>query len=104
MRSIIDLAHNLGKRVVAEGVETQEVWEWLVNAGCDAGQGNYLGIPMSAPELEHWVRTSAWGLRGTACHEPRGRLADGRQGSRQGFRRAVTLRASGEPSRRRTAN
>jgi diguanylate cyclase (GGDEF)-like protein/PAS domain S-box-containing protein len=46
--SIIELAHNLGKRVVAEGVETAEAWRWLVSAGCDAAQGYYLGHPMPA--------------------------------------------------------
>jgi diguanylate cyclase (GGDEF)-like protein/PAS domain S-box-containing protein len=82
VRSIIDLAHNLGKHVVAEGVETREAWEWLVHAGCDAAQGNYLGAPMPAPELEHWLRTSAWGSRRTACHEPRGRQSPSNPASR----------------------
>ena len=46
--SVIDLAHGLGCTVTAEGVETQEVADWLADAGCDHGQG-YL-----------WLRPSPW--------------------------------------------
>ena len=46
--SVIDLAHGLGCTVTAEGVETQEVADWLADAGCDHGQG-YL-----------WLRPSSW--------------------------------------------
>jgi EAL domain-containing protein (putative c-di-GMP-specific phosphodiesterase class I) len=67
VRSIIDLAHDLGKRVVAEGVETPEAWEWLVEAGCDAAQGDYLGQPMPALDLGVW--TSDWALRRAAGSE-----------------------------------
>jgi len=55
VRSIIELAHNLGKQVVAEGVETEAAWDWLVEAGCDAAQGYYLGRPMPAADLEAWL-------------------------------------------------
>jgi len=61
--SIIDLAHNLGKHVVAEGVETEDAWNWLVHAGCDAAQGYFLGRPMRVAELEQWLATSRWGQR-----------------------------------------
>ena len=61
VQSIIDLAHNLSKRVVAEGVETRQTWDWLVRAGCDAAQGYYLGAAMPPSGFEHWVRT--FGLR-----------------------------------------
>jgi EAL domain-containing protein (putative c-di-GMP-specific phosphodiesterase class I) len=46
--SVIDLAHGLGCTVTAEGVETQQVADWLADAGCDHGQG-YL-----------WLRPSPW--------------------------------------------
>ncbi len=49
--STIELAHNLGLRVVAEGVETQAAWELLRRAGCDIGQGYYFGRPVDAGEL-----------------------------------------------------
>ena len=53
VRSTIDLGHNLGLRVVAEGVETQHAWEQLSELGCDIAQGYYLGRPMPAADLEH---------------------------------------------------
>jgi diguanylate cyclase (GGDEF)-like protein len=52
VRSTIDLGHNLGLRVVAEGVETQHAWEQLTALGCDTAQGYYLGRPVPAEELE----------------------------------------------------
>ena len=39
VRSIIDLAHHLGCRVVAEGVESAEFWDRLADLGCDLAQG-----------------------------------------------------------------
>ncbi len=39
VRSVIDLSHTLGFTVTAEGVESQEVADWLTEAGCDEGQG-----------------------------------------------------------------
>jgi diguanylate cyclase len=55
VRSTIDLGHNLGLRVVAEGVETQDAWQTLEALGCDTAQGYYLGRPMPAADLEHWL-------------------------------------------------
>jgi EAL domain-containing protein (putative c-di-GMP-specific phosphodiesterase class I) len=55
VRSTIDLGHNLGLRVVAEGVETQEAWQELAALGCDTAQGYYLGRPMPATDLERWL-------------------------------------------------
>jgi diguanylate cyclase len=59
VRSTIDLGHNLGLRVVAEGVETQDAWERLEALGCDTAQGHYLGRPMPAADLEHWLERPA---------------------------------------------
>jgi EAL domain-containing protein (putative c-di-GMP-specific phosphodiesterase class I) len=56
VRSTIDLGHNLGLHVVAEGVETQDAWEELQALGCDTAQGYQLGRPMPAAELERWLR------------------------------------------------
>lgn len=53
-RAIIDLAHNLGLHVCAEGVETQESLAWLRDAGCDIAQGYYIGKPMPAAEIPSW--------------------------------------------------
>jgi diguanylate cyclase (GGDEF)-like protein len=48
VRSTIDLAHNLGLTVIAEGVESREVCARLAALGCDMGQGLYLGAPDGA--------------------------------------------------------
>ncbi len=60
VRSTIDLGHNLGLGVVAEGVETLGTLEMLKSLGCDAAQGHYLSKPLPADELErHFRRTRA---------------------------------------------
>ena len=46
VRAIINLAHNLGMQVVAEGIETQEQFELLREQGCDVGQGYLFGFPV----------------------------------------------------------
>ena len=56
VRSTIDLAHNLGLAVVAEGVETAETWGLLAQHGCDLVQGYYVSPPLPAPELVAWLR------------------------------------------------
>ena len=49
--AIIDLNHNLGITVVAEGVEDAETAAWLREHGCDIGQGYYFGRPAPAAEI-----------------------------------------------------
>ena len=51
VRSIVDLGHNLCMRVVAEGVETDEVLARLTDYGCDLAQGFLLARPMPAENL-----------------------------------------------------
>jgi diguanylate cyclase (GGDEF)-like protein len=51
VRSTIELAHNLGLRVVAEGVESPETWMRLVALGCDLAQGFHLARPLPASRL-----------------------------------------------------
>ena len=51
VRSTVDLGHNLGLRVIAEGVETQEAWERLRELHCDVAQGYLLSKPVPASEL-----------------------------------------------------
>jgi EAL domain-containing protein (putative c-di-GMP-specific phosphodiesterase class I) len=63
VRSTIDLAHNLGLRVVAEGVENQEIWNQLSALGCDTAQGYYMSRPLPASELTRWFSESPWGLK-----------------------------------------
>ncbi|GMR16117.1 MAG: hypothetical protein BMS9Abin31_0424 [Gammaproteobacteria bacterium] len=55
VHSTIDLAHNLGLLVVAEGVESEEVFIKLRELGCDYAQGFYLARPMPAEKIERWL-------------------------------------------------
>jgi EAL domain-containing protein (putative c-di-GMP-specific phosphodiesterase class I) len=51
VRTIVELAHNLGLRAVGEGIETDEAYRLLATSGCDYGQGFLMGRPMPAAEL-----------------------------------------------------
>jgi diguanylate cyclase (GGDEF)-like protein len=51
----IALAHSLGLRMVAEGVETSVAYDQLRRLGCDQAQGYFLSRPVPAAELEHWL-------------------------------------------------
>ena len=55
VRSTIDLGHNMGLRVVAEGVENEAVWHLLAAAGCDIGQGYFMSKPIPAAQLADWL-------------------------------------------------
>ncbi len=57
-RSIIDLGHNLGLGVVAEGVEDDATWGQLATLGCDVAQGYHISRPVPAAELARWVQTT----------------------------------------------
>jgi diguanylate cyclase (GGDEF)-like protein len=61
VRSTIDLAHNLGIMVVAEGVETAEAWNLLRDLKCDQAQGYHMGRPMPVHEFSAW--STSWGMR-----------------------------------------
>lgn len=54
VRSTIELAHNLGMTVVAEGVESEQVWDQLARAGCDVAQGYLVSAPMPIGRLPRW--------------------------------------------------
>ncbi len=62
VRSTIDLGHNLGLQVVAEGVEDAVSWEMLRSLGCDDAQGYYMSKPLDAPALTAWIRANVTGL------------------------------------------
>jgi diguanylate cyclase (GGDEF)-like protein len=54
--STVDLAHALGLRVVAEGIEDEATWRRLRAVGCDAAQGYHLSRPIPAAEFENSAR------------------------------------------------
>ena len=60
IQSIIDLAHNMGLRVVAEGVETAGAIEILERLGCDIVQGYHISRPLPARDFEDWLAHSPW--------------------------------------------
>jgi diguanylate cyclase (GGDEF)-like protein len=55
VRSTIDLAHNLGLTVIAEGVENEEVQARLQAMGCDAVQGTFISPPRPASDTREWM-------------------------------------------------
>jgi diguanylate cyclase (GGDEF)-like protein len=55
VRSIIDLGHNLGLAVVAEGVEDAATLGALVDMGCDRAQGYLLSAALAPDDLRHWA-------------------------------------------------
>jgi predicted signal transduction protein with EAL and GGDEF domain len=73
VRSTIDLAHNLGLSVVAEGVENARVWDMLRELNCDQAQGFHMGRPMAASDFAKWSTTWHARQRG-AGQEPRSML------------------------------
>jgi EAL domain-containing protein (putative c-di-GMP-specific phosphodiesterase class I) len=62
VRSTIELAHNLGLQVVAEGVETEACLRQLRDLRCDLAQGYLVSGPLRRRTLETWLRESPWGL------------------------------------------
>jgi diguanylate cyclase (GGDEF)-like protein len=63
VRSTVDLARSLGLAVVAQGVESEEIYDALTTLGCDAVQGNYVCGPLTGEALSRWLehRTGAAG-------------------------------------------
>jgi len=53
--SIIDLAHSLGLRVVAEGVDNKRTMEELRLQGCDLAQGFYFAKPLPVADVTPWI-------------------------------------------------
>jgi len=56
--TIIVMAHKLGLKVIAEGVETAEQRDWLTTAGCDYAQGYFFSQPLSSQDFETLLRTA----------------------------------------------
>lgn len=66
VKSTIDLAHNMGLKVIAEGVEDRETYAELAALGCDEAQGYYMSRPLPPSELIEWITTSQWGMPETS--------------------------------------
>ncbi len=60
VNATINLAHNLGFHVTAEGVETEEIMDKLKTYGCDIAQGYYLSKPFSVSAFDKWMIESKW--------------------------------------------
>jgi diguanylate cyclase (GGDEF)-like protein/PAS domain S-box-containing protein len=58
VKSTIELAHNLGMTVVAEGTSNKAIWDALAEYGCDEVQGYYVAEPFPAAELGAWLKAT----------------------------------------------
>jgi EAL domain-containing protein (putative c-di-GMP-specific phosphodiesterase class I) len=62
VKATINLAHNLGLQVVAEGVENAEIMAKLKDDESDITQGYYLNKPQSVANFNTWLAESQWKL------------------------------------------
>lgn len=62
VKSIINLAESLGLNVVAEGVESQDIYELLQILRCNEAQGYLMSKPLSVSDLEQWLSSSSWSI------------------------------------------
>lgn len=60
VKSTIEMVHNIGRKVVAEGVEDEETLQFLDELGCDMLQGFHLCRPLPGDELEQWFDDTTW--------------------------------------------
>ena len=60
VKAAVDLAHTLGLKVVAEGVEDEKTLDLLTYMGCDYAQGYYMAKPMPYADLLKWIKKSKW--------------------------------------------
>ncbi|MEK7207619.1 MAG: EAL domain-containing protein [Pseudomonadota bacterium] len=63
VRSTIELAHNLGLKVVAEGIESEAIVKLLQQWGCDFGQGYYFSRPVPLADLQRLLQQKAVNIR-----------------------------------------
>ena len=57
VEGVIGLSETFGCSVVAEGVDTLEQAQRLIEIGCDIGQGNGIALPMPGDEVQAWVHS-----------------------------------------------
>jgi diguanylate cyclase len=63
VRSTIELGHNMGLKVVAEGIESEKSWTILKALGCDMGQGYFMSRPLDADRFDEYLKSAAQPLR-----------------------------------------
>jgi diguanylate cyclase (GGDEF)-like protein len=68
VKAMIELAHSMRMKVVAEGTETKEVWDALKRLDCDEAQGYYISPPLPAHAFRAWLEHSPW-QPAPACSE-----------------------------------
>jgi EAL domain-containing protein (putative c-di-GMP-specific phosphodiesterase class I) len=64
VRALIHMAHDLGYRVVAQGIEDREAYNLLAAWKCDEAQGFYVAEPMTADRMEKWLTPTLVETRG----------------------------------------
>lgn len=64
VRATIEVAHNLGLKIVAEGVHDKQTWERLKTLGCDIAQGHYISKPLSSADFSDWLNEDKWQVKG----------------------------------------
>jgi predicted signal transduction protein with EAL and GGDEF domain len=70
VQSAVDLGHDLGLSIVAEGVEDAALLAALGNLGVDVAQGYYIGHPMPGKLLQQWINSRAISLTAVQANEP----------------------------------
>jgi EAL domain-containing protein (putative c-di-GMP-specific phosphodiesterase class I) len=58
VKSTIELAHNMGLTLVAEGIEDEQTLLWLKSQGCELAQGYFISKPLPAHDFEAWLLQS----------------------------------------------
>ena len=60
VHSTVELGHNLGLGVVAEGVESEALWDRLLELNCDTAQGHFVGRPIPTEQFDEWEAQAPW--------------------------------------------
>ena len=58
VKSILNMGHTLGFRIVAEGIETPQAYDMLSDWGCEEGQGYLMSRPLGASDFATWFTTN----------------------------------------------
>ncbi len=93
-RATVDLAKHLDLHVVAEGIETQEVLEHLIELGCDTGQGYLISRPLTGPDVTAWLMINAAPPLATASATGDGAGQSAARSRRAGARATAPSRSS----------